>query len=75
VHSGQFEKNGETSCNDCHVVNNWKPELFNHDNTGFNLGKAHEKLKCTACHEKNNTQTGSFIKFQTNKTKCADCHS
>jgi len=74
-----------TQCVTCHNTNGWKPSLFNHANSIFQLtgkhtsvvcGKCHTDLKfkgtpttCYACHAKNDRHGGKY------GTNCQACHS
>ncbi|MDK9699171.1 MAG: multiheme c-type cytochrome [bacterium] len=63
-------------CESCHKehigVNGrlirWDPKAFNHDETGYKLDGAHEKLQCNQCH-KNAEKTYLGL-----DTKCLSCH-
>ncbi len=74
VHAGQFAKNGIVLCQSCHQYNNWKPELFDHNNTSFPLNGAHSKVDCYKCHKQVVDEKGKYIKYKFGEVKCALCH-
>ncbi len=45
-HAGALGK----QCADCHNVERWKKQEFDHDATRFPLRQAHTKVACAACH-------------------------
>jgi hypothetical protein len=75
VHLGQFKSTEGNYCLRCHTFQNWKPEKFNHDNTGFLLQGAHKNVKCSACHKQIEKQGIKFINYKIPNFKCASCHS
>jgi hypothetical protein len=75
VHYGQFTENGNSNCVRCHILDNWKPEKFNHNETRFSLEGAHEKLACSKCHPMVTVNSNQFIKYKLEDFKCAACHS
>ncbi len=53
-------------CATCHNSTAWKPSLFNHITTGFELKGGHKTLvQCSACHKGNLTSA---------KPECITCH-
>lgn len=76
---GKYDKN---DCNSCHSNLSWKKDIkFNHDkDTNFKLIEKHAELKCTDCHQSNNSnnnQLKTTFKYQWNKLeqdKCLSCH-
>jgi len=75
VHVGQFIKNGIADCQRCHHFDNWKPDLFDHTQTSFQLDGAHLKQPCYKCHKTIVDEKGKYIKYKLGEVKCADCHS
>ncbi len=54
-----------TSCEDCHGVTAWRPAIFDHGQTGFQLVGAHRTIECTLCHRNGYGGTPS---------ECVSCH-
>lgn len=53
-------------CATCHSTNSWKPSLFNHTTTGYELKGAHKAIvQCSQCHKGNLTSAPQT---------CAGCH-
>ncbi|MEZ5103291.1 MAG: cytochrome c3 family protein [Draconibacterium sp.] len=52
-------------CETCHTEDGWKPSLFNHTVTGFELNGGHSGKQCSACHIGNTTSATS---------DCFSCH-
>lgn len=73
IHIHQFDD--KETCTRCHDFKDWKAGLFNHDNTNFKLGLSHRNVACDKCHYKENSPTGTYVKYKITKIKCADCHS
>ncbi|MCR4417090.1 MAG: cytochrome C [Ignavibacteria bacterium] len=62
-------------CVNCHRFDNWKPGLFNHNETAFKLTGAHERVECIKCHPKVEMDNGdNFILFKIRRIRCSDCH-
>jgi len=76
VHGGQFIKNGETLCKDCHSSERWAPSTFDHERTSFPLTGGHTNVPCNACHTQIQLVGGhAVILYSLAPRKCADCHS
>jgi hypothetical protein len=77
VHGKQFEKDGVTSCVDCHNTMKWKPSLFDHDkSTKFPLQGLHQNVPCAGCHKDNRDFAGKKVLFyQHTPRECEDCHA
>jgi hypothetical protein len=77
VHGKQFEKDGVTSCVDCHNTMKWKPSLFDHDkSTKFPLQGLHQNVPCAGCHKDNRDVEGKKVLFyQHTPRECEDCHA
>ena len=73
-HSGQFDINGKTDCTKCHVVDDWKKTIFDHNSSRFKLEGAHIKVKCEKCHKEESNTNGKFIQYKNNKILCTNCH-
>ncbi len=37
-------------CMNCHTLNNWRPSIFQHSKTNFQLAGAHASVECSSCH-------------------------
>jgi len=74
VHAGQFKKNGIVDCGRCHHINNWKPDLFDHNKTTFPLEGAHLKQPCYKCHKTIVDEKGKYTNYKFGEVKCALCH-
>ena len=74
-HRSQFDVNGITNCQSCHINDSWAPTKFNHDSTAFPLDGKHAKVECKECHLPKIVGKNDFIEYKTNKLKCIDCHS
>ncbi|MBI3794616.1 MAG: hypothetical protein HY280_07785 [Nitrospinae bacterium] len=53
-------------CVSCHTAQNWEPNNFFHDVTGFKLQWAHKQIACTECHK----TKGVFAGLGPECTKC-----
>lgn len=84
VHKNQFSlKQSNRSCSDCHGTDNFKKrKVFDHENTGFTLNGAHNKLECGKCHTPTNqlfpfrlqTPMSKFHFPNLSQDKCTTCH-
>ncbi len=77
AHGKQFEKEGVTSCVDCHNTAKWKPADFDHDKrTKFALQGLHQNVKCEGCHKDNRDVDGKNVLFyQHTPRECEGCHA
>lgn len=75
IHYGQFIKNEQELCKNCHTNDNWKPTLFDHNATRFMLDGAHEKLRCIQCHSAINNGESEYINYKIKDVTCKSCHS
>ncbi|MHC4958063.1 MAG: cytochrome c3 family protein [Planctomycetota bacterium] len=75
-HAGQFKKNGETSCEDCHRgATSFRDISFRHDvDSRFKLGDAHRKVACDKCHKPDQIGAKTVIRYRPLGTQCVDCH-
>ena len=74
-HFKQFEKNGKTSCTDCHNTDNWKASVFDHKNTAFPLDGKHVYVPCAKCHKPQQEGSYFYIKYKLKIFTCESCHS
>ena len=74
VHDRQFEKDGVTNCEECHVFDNWEPSRFDHDKTAFKLDGEHKNVECSGCHKETEVEGKIVVQFKFNSFECADCH-
>ena len=74
-HFGQFEKNGITTCTDCHGTENWKASKFDHSKTAFSLDGKHATVPCFKCHKPEQEGNNSFIRYKIKDFRCESCHS
>ncbi len=77
AHGKQFEKDGVTSCVDCHNSAKWKPAEFDHDKrTKFALQGLHQNVPCAGCHKDNREFEGKNVLFYQHTPKeCEGCHA
>jgi nitrate/TMAO reductase-like tetraheme cytochrome c subunit len=75
IHYQQFDKEGSTNCTQCHNLEQWTIENFDHSKTLFPIDGAHEKVTCKECHKENTNEKGKYIIYKLKEYKCADCHS
>lgn len=73
-HFKQFEKNGITSCIDCHDTENWKASKFNHNNAAFKLDGKHINVACAKCHKPQQDGSNFYVKYKLKDFKCESCH-
>ncbi|MFZ4619398.1 MAG: hypothetical protein ACOYNS_02490 [Bacteroidota bacterium] len=53
-------------CLSCHTINSWRPSIFDHAKTNFQLVGAHSSVECSSCH------TGN--KYKGLPSDCFSCH-
>jgi len=73
-HQGQFSRNGENVCTDCHITDSWEPSKFNHNNTLFRLDGKHVNVPCSDCHKVQQTGTLRFTLYKIKDFRCESCH-
>lgn len=74
-HAGQFEVQGETDCQRCHVDDVEDYLDFDHDrDSRFVLGSQHEDLECAACHLPALFGDVEFVRYRPLGRECFDCH-
>ncbi len=74
-HNKQFDKNGITTCTDCHDTDNWKASKFNHNNTAFKLDGKHINVSCIKCHKPQQEGSTITITYKIKDYRCESCHS
>jgi hypothetical protein len=74
-HFDQFEKNGTTSCEDCHDTGNWKASKFDHSKTNFKLDGKHIGVPCAKCHKEQQNGENRYVLYKIKEYKCESCHS
>lgn len=73
-HYSQFESDGATLCERCHVTESWKIPLFDHSKTRFPLDGQHINVACNQCHKAVTKDTVSYIQYKFGEFKCETCH-
>ncbi|MFK5957476.1 MAG: hypothetical protein QM495_01260 [Lutibacter sp.] len=76
-HGNQFEINGKTDCERCHILESWAPEKFDHNTTAFPLDGKHAEIECNQCHiaSINTVDTiNTSFNYKIKKFQCIDCH-
>jgi nitrate/TMAO reductase-like tetraheme cytochrome c subunit len=53
-------------CSTCHTLNSWRPSIFEHAKTNFQLAGAHASVECSSCHVNN--------RFKGLPADCFHCH-
>ena len=78
VHLGQFEVEEAIDCSRCHEAQSeeFLASLFDHDrDSQFELGEAHVKLECSACHLSYDLPgERKVIRYIPLGKECIDCH-
>lgn len=74
-HFGQFDKNGITTCTDCHGTDSWKASKFDHNSAAFKLDGKHVNVPCAKCHKPQQEGTIFYTKYKLKEFKCESCHS
>ncbi len=73
-HFNQFDKDGKTTCTECHDTKSWDPSKFDHNKTAFRLDGGHEKVLCQKCHKSADDGKRSFVQYKLKETRCESCH-
>lgn len=73
-HFKQFDKNGITTCTDCHQTDNWKATKFDHNKTAFKLDGKHVNVPCAKCHKPQKKGSGFYVVYKIKEFKCESCH-
>jgi hypothetical protein len=74
-HFKQFEKNGVTTCSECHDTENWKASKFDHNKTEFRLDGKHLNVQCAKCHKPQQEGSSFYVKYKLKVFTCESCHS
>ena len=74
IHRDQFAIQGKTNCTRCHVVDDWFPSRFNHNETMFPLEGKHVGVACIECHKEEMIEGSVFVNYQIEQFECIDCH-
>lgn len=74
-HNNQFQTNEITTCENCHTVDNWVPEKFNHNNARFKLDGKHINVECAKCHKSKDGLEKNYFVYKFEDISCASCHS
>ena len=74
-HYKQFEKNGVTNCDECHITENWISSRFDHNKAAFKLDGQHIKVPCAKCHTPQQNGSVVYTKYKIKEFKCESCHS
>jgi hypothetical protein len=74
-HFKQFDKNGITTCTDCHDTENWKASKFDHNKTEFKLDGKHINVQCNKCHKPQQEGSSFYVKYKIKEFQCESCHS
>jgi len=74
-HYQQFEKNGKTTCEECHDTENWKASKFDHNAAAFKLDGKHVNVPCAKCHKPTTDGSLIYVKYKLKEYKCESCHS
>ncbi len=74
-HQGQFEINGKTDCERCHVTESWEKNKFDHNTSRFKLDGGHLNVECGACHKEITDEKGKYIQYKFKNIECTNCHS
>ena len=63
-------------CELCHIDNDWKTMVFNHERTAFGLTGKHANGSCRGCHHgADTTATPAVFVFHGTPGDCAACHT
>ena len=74
IHHAQFKVNNVSPCLDCHGLENWKADKFNHNKTRFKLDGGHKNVSCSKCHKVWNSGSERYINYKFKDILCATCH-
>jgi hypothetical protein len=74
-HFKQFEKNGVSTCTECHDTENWKASKFDHNKTEFKLDGKHINVPCAKCHKPQQEGSSFYVKYKLKVFTCESCHS
>jgi hypothetical protein len=74
-HAKQFEKNGKTTCSQCHNTENWKTVKFDHSTAAFKLDGKHINVPCIKCHKPQQEGSTIIVTYKIKDYRCESCHS
>jgi hypothetical protein len=77
VHAGEIDEKyyPGNSCENCHVVENWKKNQFDHTLTDFALAGVHAEKECMDCHGwQENGSIHNYGNFSGLPATCEGCH-
>jgi hypothetical protein len=74
-HNKQFEKNGITTCTECHDTNSWNVSKFDHNKAAFKLDGKHINVPCIKCHKPQQEGSSIIVTYKIKDYKCESCHS
>ena len=77
VHEGYIaeEYYPDQDCEQCHVVDNWVDNHFDHNRTEFELLGNHANATCMDCHAPDeDADTNRYERFANSPQECAECH-
>lgn len=73
-HRGQFKED----CAKCHTTEGFKPSMFDHSKSDFELTGAHLRLTCERCHKPEIFESPpppvTLVRFSPMPHECAGCH-
>ena len=75
THGNQFEINGITDCERCHIFESWIPEKFDHNTTAFRLEGKHAEIECNQCHVTLLDNSITEFNYKIKNYECIDCHN
>ena len=77
VHGGQFLAAGrQEDCSRCHSITRWNAASFDHSKTQFPLDGAHQKVRCSQCHTRQEQRGDRSVRiYRGTPLKCSDCHA
>jgi len=75
-HRGQFDQSGQPAdCRRCHQSTTWKSLLFVHDrDSAFRLKGAHARVTCDECHQSEESEGTSAVRYRPLRADCVSCH-
>ena len=74
-HNGRVDKYvNDDGCTSCHIENNWREVLFDHNSTGFTLDGKHKGLACVDCHKTDDESRKGEMAFRKLDKGCQSCH-
>jgi hypothetical protein len=77
IHAGYIDSRyyPKQRCENCHGVESWKENHFDHNQTSFILAGAHERQDCMACHSpEDQNSVHRYENFRDLSMACVSCH-